>query len=172
MIRRNTRADVFLLCGCIFTPIGLITLALAVVMAGNMDYLIAHGEGDVELMPWIFGFTGSVATVTGIALLVYSVRRRVKKRRLIENGESVIAEITAIPYDYAVRVNGWPTFKVECRYTDPVTRVVHIFESENLLLDPAYYINQPTIRVYVDREGGYKDYYVDIDSILPEIQRH
>lgn len=172
MIRRNTQADAVLLCGRIFTPIGIIALVLAGVMAGNMDYIIAHGEGDVKLIPWIFGFTGGVATVIGIVLLVHSVRRQIKKRWLIENGESVIAKITAVPYDYAVRVNGWPTFKVECCYTDPTTRVVHVFESENLLLDPAYYIDQSTVRVYVDRESGYKDYYVDIDSILPEIQRH
>ena len=173
MIRRNARADVFFLCGCIFTPIGIVVLVLAVVMAGNIDYLIAHGEGDVELLPWIFGLIGSVAAVIGIALLTRSARMRIKRRLLIENGESVTAEITAIPCNYAVRVNGCPTFKVECRYTDPVTRVVHVFESENLLLDPTCYIDQSTtVRVYVDRESGYKNYSVDIDSILPEIQRH
>ena len=173
MIRRNTRADVFLFCGCIFTPIGIISLVLAGFMAANMDYLMAHGEGDVRLMPLIFGFCGAVSTVIGVILLVHCVRRNRLRRRLIERGEYIIADVTAVPCDYRVRVNGWPTFTVECSYTDPRTGEVHIFQSENLLIDPAYYITQDTVRVYVDRESGdYRHYYVDVDSILPEIRRH
>lgn len=171
MIRRNTRADVFFFCGCIFTPIGIIALVLACFMAKNMDYLIAHGEGDVRLMPVIFGFCGAVASVIGVLLLVQCFRKRQMKRWLIERGEYIIADITAVPCDYNVRVNGWPTFRVECSYRDPVSGIVHLFLSENLLIDPAYYITQPTVRVYVDRDSDYHRYYVDIDSILPEVRR-
>lgn len=172
MIRRNTRANVFLFCGCIFTPIGIISLVLAYFMAANMEYLITHGEGDVRLMPVIFGFCGAVASVIGIALLVHCFRQRQMKRQLIERGDYITAEIIAVPCDYSVRVNGWPTFRVECSYQDPASGIVHLFLSENLLIDPAYYINQPTVRVYVDRDSDYRSYYVDVDSILPEIRRN
>lgn len=172
MIRRSTRADAFLFCGCMFTPIGIITLTLAFFMAANMDHLIAHGEGDVWLLPAIFGFCGAVAFIIGAVLLIHCFRRRQVKRRLIEQGDYIIADITAVPCDYSVRVNGWPTFHVECSYRDPASGIVHLFLSENLLIDPTCYISQSTVRIYVDRESDYRNYYVDVDSILPEIRRN
>lgn len=171
MIRTSTRANMFLICGGVFTFVGTLFVIISMITAANMDYVMAHGRGDVRLLPVIFAFVGGVSAVTGITLLTVCVRKARMKRRLIQRGEYVLAEITGIPYDYSVRINGWPTFRVECSYQDPGSGVVYLFRSEALLIDPSYYITQSSVRVFVDRDSDYRHYYVDIDSILPEIKR-
>lgn len=172
MIRRRTGSKVYLLCGLIFTLTGAASVAAAVLMAANMDVVIRHGRGDVEALPLIFGLTGGIALVLGIVLLALCLRASRTKRRLLERGESILAEITDFPLDYNVRVNGWPTYRVECSYQDPRTGTVHVFLSDNMRFDPSRYVTKRTVRVYVDKSAGFDDYYVDVDAILPDIRRH
>ena len=171
MIRTSASTSVFLLCGGIFTFVGTIFLIASIMIASNMDYVVAHGQGDVQFLPAIFAFTGGVAAIIGIILLTVCVKKSRMKRKLIQQGEYVLAEITGIPFDYSVRVNGWPTFRIECSYQDPRSGRVYVFRSEALLIDPTYYIAQPSVRVFVDRDSDYRHYYVDIDSVLPEIKQ-
>lgn len=173
MIRRGGPAPkVYLLCGIIFTLVGTVTFALAFFLAANMDEIIIHGRGDVELLPLIFWGTGGVALVIGAALLVFCWKAGQAKRRLLELGTYVTAEITDFPVDYSVMVNGWPTYRVECSYLDLKTRTMHVFRSEPLRIDPVRYVTQQTVRVYVDKESGYQDYFVDIESLLPDVRWH
>lgn len=172
MIRRRTGTKVYLLCGFIFTLTGTIAIATALLMGANMDAVIEHGRGDVEVLPLIFGLTGGIALAVGIVLLVLCRRAGRIKRRLLEQGESILAEITDFPLDYSIMVNGWPTYRIECSYRDPGTGTVHVFQSDNLRFDPSRYVTQRTVRVYVDKSAGFDDYYVDVDAILPDIRRH
>lgn len=168
MIRRNVRANVFFLCGCIFTAVGVIFLAVSLPLISSVPYLVTHNESGAAILPFLFLLMGGVIAAIGIVLLRSHFRKVRMKKALIESGNYVNAEITAVPVDYTVTVNRRPTFRIECRYVDPVTGAEYFFLSENLLLDPAYQIRQPTIRVYVDRNSGYHNYYVDVDSIFPE----
>lgn len=170
MIRRNVRANVFFLCGCIFTAVGAIFLVVSFSLLPSIPYLATHNEGEAAILSLIFLLMGGVMAVIGIALLRSHFWKIRVKKALIERGDYVNAEITAVPVDYTITVNRWPTFRIECRYVDPITGVAYFFLSENLLLDPACQITQLAIRVYVDRESGYRNYYVDIDSIFPEIR--
>ena len=172
MIRPRSGANVILLCGAIFAGVGAVILAAGISMAVNMDYVMAHGQGDVRFLPVIFILMGGIFTVLGVTLLVFCAQKRAMKRRLIQQGDCVYAEITAIPMDYSVRVNGWPTYRIECSWQDPRTIILHIFRSENLLIDPACCVTQTTVRVYVDRNSDFRHYYVDTDSVLPEIRQH
>lgn len=172
MIRPKSGANVLLLCGAIFTVVGGVILTIGVMAAVNWDYVVTHGQGDADLLPVIFIIMGSISAALGIALLALYIRRRLIKQRLIRQGDHVYAEITAIPMDYSVRVNGWPTYRIECSWLDPATNTLHVFRSENLLIDPACRVTQTTVRVYVDRNGDFRHYYVDVDSVLPEIRRH
>lgn len=172
MIRPSTQVNIFLLCGGIFTFVGTIFLIVSVMMLANIDYIIVHGLGNVELLPVIFGFVGGLSIIIGIVLFIICIKKLNMKRKLIQQGGFVLAEITGIPFDYSVRVNGWPTFRIECSYRDPKSGIIHMFWSETLLIDPAYYITQHSVRVFVDRDSDYKHYYVDMDSILPEIKQH
>lgn len=165
-------SKIYLLCGMIFVLTGSVVLIVAVFLARNMNYIKAHGEGNVKILPFIFAFTGGVAFLTGIAVLTLYFKKRAVRSRLIQNGDYVMADITGAPADYRVRVNRIPTYRLECCYQDPVTSVLHVFKSDNLLMDPSRYLSAKTVRVYVDRKSGYQEYYVDIESILPEIRRH
>ena len=172
MIRTRNEANVVLLCGAVFAGVGVLILTAGIAAAANMDYLMAHGEGDVRLLPVIFILIGGVFTVLGSSFLVYYIRKRRIRRRLIQEGSCIFAEITAIPVDYSVRVNGWPTYRIECSWQDPSTKILHVFRSENLLIDPACCVTQTAVRVYVDRDSGFQHYYVDVSSVLPEIKQH
>lgn len=170
MIRARNGLNVFLLCGAVFAVVGVLLLTVGVIAAANLDCLMVHGEGDVRLLPVIFILIGGIFTVLGGSFLAFCVRKHRIKRRLIQEGSCVYAEITAIPMDYSIRVNGWPTYRIECSWQDPSTRILHVFRSENLLIDPACCVTQAAVRVYVDRDSGFKHYYVDVDSVLPEVK--
>ena len=168
MYRRKAGISVFLLCGCIFASVGTLFLVISIFMALNMDYVIAHGEGDVWILPFIFGLLGGIFAIIGFALIVVDMKQRKNKRRLIEQGNYVLANIMGVVADPSVRINGWPTFRVECCWEDRITGTNHVFYSENLAMDPTPMIEQNTVRVYVDRESGYQSYFVDIDSVLSD----
>lgn len=167
MIRRNIRANVFFLCGCIFMMVGAVFLIVSLTLLSSVPYLYTHNQRGTAMLLFLFILIGGVMAVIGILLLRSHFRKVYNRRRLIKRGEYVNAEIMAVPVDYTVTVNRWPTFRIECRYVDPITGIAHFFISENLLLDPASHITQPTVRVYVDRNSNYLNYYVDIDSIYP-----
>jgi len=61
--RRKAGVDVFLLCGCIFAPIGTLFLVIPIFLTLSMDYVAAHGEGDVWILPFIFGLLGAILAV-------------------------------------------------------------------------------------------------------------
>lgn len=168
----NSASKVFLLCGGIFALCGSVSLTVTVFILKNMDMLRQNGQGDVEILPFIFGLTGTVALGVSIAIFAVFYKKASVRKRLLEAGYSVTANITGFPADYSVRVNRMPTYRMECSYQDPSTGVVHIFRSEPLVYNPAPYVTQRTVCVYVERNSGYKTYYVDADSVLPETQRH
>lgn len=172
MIRTRNEANVVLLCGAVFAGVGVLMLTAGIMTAANMDYLRVHGEGDVRLLPVIFILIGGIFTVLGSSFLVFYIRKRQIKRRLVQEGSCIFAEITAIPVDYSVRVNGRPTYRIECSWQDPSTKILHVFRSKSLLIDPACCVTQTTVRVYVDRDSDFKHYYVDVASVLPEIKQH
>ena len=165
-------SKIFFLCGCIFSIVGTIFLIVFVLLITNWDAVSARGRGDVWILPLIFGALSVLLLVIGMGLLRQFRRSKEKVQRLLARGEYVIANITGFPIDYRMYVNGMPTFRIECSYRDPETGVLHIFQSENLLFDPAYTVEAQTVRVYVDKSTGYRDHYVDVDPILPQVMRH
>ena len=78
MYRRKAGISVFLLCGCIFAPVGTLFLVISIFMALNMDYVIAHGEGDVWILPFIFGLLGAPRMQARGAALATTISRVVE----------------------------------------------------------------------------------------------
>lgn len=167
MIRKKMGSSVYLICGLIFTATGAMSLIASVLMALNLDYVKAHGQGDVEALPWIFGFTGAVALAAGIVLIVLHRGSEKKRKYLLEHGRRVMADITGFPLDPSVRVNGWPTYRIECAWTDPRTGETYAFRSQNLVFDPARYVTDKQVPVYMDPQSDGTDYYVDLSWIPP-----
>ena len=59
---------------------------------------------------------------------------------------------------------------VRCRYEDG-SGVIHTFKSRGIFFNPEGLFKDQFIRVYVDRDD-FRKYYVDIDSVLPEVRNH
>jgi len=154
----------------VFMALGGIFTALGIVMALHLDELRAHGTGDVKVLPLVFTAVGLPFLVTGIVIALVSLRRRARLRRVVNEGHYVMADVADIRPNFSVQVNGACPYVLECHYRDPATGTLHIFKSRNLFFYPAELENRP-IRVYVNRENM-KDYYVDVDGQLADVQTH
>ena len=171
-IAPGSASGIFLICGGIFVFTGSVSIAAAILLKHNMSSVRLNGTGDVEMLPFIFALVGLIGFATGCGLLTAYFRKQTMLKRLLRNGVSVTADIIGFPVDYSIRVNRMPVYRVECRYQDPADGVVHIFRSEPITIDPSPFVRVDTVRVYVDREDDYRTYYVDVNSILPEIRQH
>ena len=60
--------------------------------------------------------------------------------------------------------------QAECHYEDPATGTLHVFKSRDLFFYPAELEDQE-IKVYVE-QGNMDHYYVDVESVVPDIQVH
>lgn len=165
-------SGMILLCGGVFTLTGSVSIAAALFLTKHMDAVRLHGTGSVEMLPIIFGLVGVVSLLTGCGILAACGRKQALRRRLLCDGVYITARITGFPANSRVRVNRMPTFRIECGYQDPASGTLHIFRSEPLLINPAGYVRQENVRVYLDPESDYRTYYVDLEGILPEIRRH
>lgn len=174
MNRRDAGPRTYLLCGCIFSGVGAVLLAVGVLLfaGGSVSRGGFHQNRMSAFLPVLFLLMGLLMAGIGVGILRWWREKKERKNRLLQAGYFVNADITGFPIDYRVTVNGMPTYQVECSYQDPASGTVHIFRSDNVFVDPAYCVNAKTVRVYVDPKSGYREYYVDVDPILPNIQRH
>ncbi len=164
---------IYLFCGMLFALIGAIFLVIGLWMFSHMEVLYENASGDVGAMPYIFSGLGVALLAVGLSLLLVFVRKSKKVRRLVEVGDYIVADVTAVMPDYSVRINGYPTFRVECSYQDPSTGVLHVFRSRNLTRNPGEALVGAKVNVYIDRsDPEYKNYYADIDPLLPETVIH
>lgn len=169
----RSKPNVLLLCGVIFLSVGLVTLVVGyLLLRGLAAGLQGYSEGNTEILPFIFFLTGGIAAAVGAGLLIKLSLDANRKNRLMRGGYYVTASITGFPADFAVTVNGRPTYYLECAWQDPETGTVHVFKSDNLMMNPSEIVTQKTVKVYLEQGGGYKHYHVDTASVLPEIQMH
>jgi len=106
----------------------------------------------------------------GLVFLITLGNQKKNARRLLENGNYVVAEIFDISQNYNVSVNNKHPFVVSCKY-EAVDGTVHIFKSRYLYFNPEPLLKNNVVRVYVDNDN-FKKYYVDIDEVLPTIVEH
>ncbi len=146
----------------IFTPLGLVFVLLGI---GLM-----YGTGELLFFA-IFSGIGSIFLLLGILFLVLMLYKRSLIRKLVTQGHYVTATVTSVQPNYSIRVNGRSPYIAECSYTDPITGGIHLFQSRNIYFDPTTILLDAQVPVYC-REDSYQLYYVDVDSILPQVTRH
>ena len=169
----SSGSKMYFYCGCIFSVVGVIFIVTFLLVMSHWKAVSANGWGEVWLIPVAFGLLSLIMLVIGFLLLRLYSNEQKKIRRLLERGEYVMADITGFPINYHNRVNGIPTYFVECTYQDPDTGTVHVFRSRDIgIAFLPEKITAKKVRVYVDGSRGYQDYYVDVDSILPHVVRH
>lgn len=166
MERRKAKRGltVFILESIIFSFVGIIFILVGgIIPAENI-------EGDARAFRAIFCGLGAVLLIAGVLCLCLEIRTRVRNNRLINSGQYIMAEISEITMNYAVRVNSRHPYIIICRYQDRYGNI-HTFRSRNLYFDPAPLLKDQMVKVYVDGEN-FKYYYVDIDEVLPKVIRH
>lgn len=117
----------------------------------------------------ILAILGAVFLFVGVIIMLVGVLKNRKKAYLQRNGSEVIAQFQSVEFNHQLEVNGRNPFVIVCQWLNPVTREVHVFESENIWFDPSPYIQGETVKVLIERDNP-KKYYVDV-SFLPKVAR-
>jgi hypothetical protein len=117
--------------------------------------------------PIIVGGLGTVFALIGGGMLLgqRAAARRAEELRL--HGTRVQATFQAVELNTSLRVNGSHPWRIACQWLDPTTGMVHLFRSANLWFDPAPYVHQKELTVFVDRRNP-KRHLVDV-SFLPKL---
>ncbi|MGN0156529.1 MAG: hypothetical protein ACI39N_04720 [Lachnospiraceae bacterium] len=156
-------AMTFSILGIVFLPIGIAA------WVGNWDI-----EGEPIVFVAMFTGLGTVFLALGILFLFLEIRKYRISKQLLEDGYYVIAEIVTVERNLSVTYGsqGHP-YVVKCSYEDS-DGTIHIFRSRNLYAYPGQGLEGQLVRVYLNRNNhrSFKDYYVDIDEILPKVVEH
>lgn len=150
-----------LIVSIVFTVIGIVYILVGCFVGAQSI------EGNPIIFKGVFCGLGALLLIVGIICLCLEIGKRTRCNRLINSEQYIMAEISEITMNYAVRVNYRHPYIVICRYRDMYGNI-HLFRSRNLNFDPAPLLKDQMVRVYVEGEN-FKHYYVDIDSVLPEV---
>ena len=109
----------------------------------------------------------SLIPLIGIIVIIFIVKSKVKKHKLIKSGNQVSAEFVDVIVNKSYTVNGRHPFKIICKWINPNDNMEYEFKSENVWYDPYNFILDNDItefKVYID-PNNHKKYYVDISNI-------
>lgn len=104
----------------------------------------------------IFGF----ALLFFGTLLSYLFNKGSKHSKLMQSGKPLTAKVLGVELNESLNINGRSPWRIVCQWLDPQTNQVHVFNSGNFFYDPAPFISDENITVYVAHDN-YKKYYVD-----------
>ena len=154
---------VFAFIGMIFIPIGTGVHALVMrYVPGGTLFLI------------LFAGMGSIFLAIGIILVMLEIKMRNLQNRLLAEGYYIYAEVLEVNRNLNIQYgNSGHPYVVKCGYTDE-NGTIHIFKSRNITRYPGNNLIGQQVRVYLDRNdyNNYKNYYMDIDEILPNVVEH
>ena len=152
--------SVSMILGIIFCVVGLALICAGVVTTAFGKSI---GEGsEMMLFLYIFGGIGLLFLIIGLPFLVFGIRKRNTKARLLETGVQAVGIIKSIEKNLQVTVNGRHPYKAECQVTDPVTGEIYLYSSESFMKNIDYLVGGQ-VTVYYDPDDRSK-YYVDIES--------
>ena len=147
--------------GIVFSSIAAAELVALLVM------LIIHVD-DFLLFALPFAVQCPIFGGIGAGFLIYDYRKRIKRERLISNGYYEMATIAGIEQNPFVRINRQHPYHIICRIQRD--GMIHEYRSEGFYHLPAVKIGD-AVPVYLDRQNE-GNYYVDVQSIEPDIIRH
>ncbi len=153
-----------------FTIIGVVFLPIGIVAGMGLMSV----EGDFLMFVAMFTGMGGLFLVLGITFFVIEIRKRNTCNRLLSEGYYIYAEVLDINMNFNIQYgnHGHP-YVIRCGYTDE-NGTLHIFKSRNINRYPGNNLIGQQVRVYLDRNdyNNYKNYYMDIDEILPNVVEH
>jgi len=153
-----------------FTIIGITFLPIGVIAGmGNMTV-----DGSLVVFVMMFAGLGTLFLGLGIVFLILEIKKYKRNNRLLAEGYYILAEVLDVNKNFNVQYgkHGHP-YVVKCGYTDE-HGTLHIFKSRNINKYPGNNLIGQQVRVYLDRNdyNNFKDYYMDIDEILPYVIEH
>ena len=134
-------------------------LAVMLLVEQREARLIASMVLGVQIL--VFGGIGG-------GFLLYQKRKQRLKERLTREGYYEMADVVDVVQQLNVQVNGRCPYRVICRILRD--GVLHEYRSEMLPYHPGLPAGAQ-VPVYLDRYDE-NQYYVDIESVMPPIQRH
>lgn len=149
--------------GIVFTSISAVFMLITVIF-------FLQNEATLFLIAISMLFVGIITLIAGLTFFLLYIRKRKRIRKIVEEGYYITAEIGEVSRNYNVQVNGRNPYNIRAAYTDE-TGCVHIFQSRNLYYNPEGMLRSQMVRVYI-RRNEYKEYYMDIDAILPQVEFH
>lgn len=156
-------AITFTIIGITFLPIGIIA------GVGNISV-----DGSLAVFVIMFAGLGALFLGLGILFLVLEMKKRNRCNRLLAEGYYILAEVVDVTKNFNVQYgkHGHP-YVIKCGYEDE-TGTLHIFNSRNINRYPGNDLIGQQVRVYLDRNDyhNFKNYYLDIDEILPKVIEH
>lgn len=120
----------------------------------------ARLDGLLEswFLPSLFGFLGSVFTAIAAAFLISTLRKQRLRSWLQQFGTRVQAKYTGVMLDTSMRVNRRHPWRLTAQWQDPVTGLVHTFESDMLFWDPSDHVQRETVEVWIDANDPSRHY--------------
>jgi hypothetical protein len=112
----------------------------------------ARIDGFLEswFIPTLLGGLGSIFFAIGAGFSLWEIRKRRLRAWLRLNGTRVQATYTGTRLDTSVRINGRHPWRLTAQWQNPVTQVVHTFESDVLFYDPGDFVRRDTVEVLID----------------------
>ncbi|MBW5407912.1 DUF3592 domain-containing protein [Morganella morganii] len=136
--------------------------------SGNPDNAVIHSFGGMYGGAVILLGMGTVFALVGLLPLAVMYLRGKSGQRLLREGMPVKARISEVSMNTMVSINGRCPFQIVAQVHDSAENTVKLYHSRNIAFDPAPFINQEFVTVYVDTKNPDK-YFMDI-SFLPEIK--
>jgi len=152
--------------GGIWAAVGGVFLVVACVLAAGMG----QEPYRSAFLPLLFFALGGTFAAAGLAVILVQRSLAKRKRRLLESGRRIYAEVAEIYQDTSVSINGSCPWRVSCRYVDE-KGTVHIFRSDRLGFDPSGLLTSKLVPVYIE-EGRTDRYAVDLAAVLPRVEVH
>ena len=132
----------------------------------------ARINGFLELWSLVafFGGTGFVFVYIVLWSVLHHYLKRSRIRALLRDGVSVKATFAGIKINELVQISKQHPHQIMAMWQDPATSETRHFISENIWFDPADYVTDKEINVFIDK-GDWNNYYVDTSFLpFPELQ--
>ncbi|MBU0540281.1 DUF3592 domain-containing protein [Patescibacteria group bacterium] len=132
----------------------------------NPHSVLARTFSSLWLVSLILGLMGAVfllpATIGGVVV----IKKKIRKKFLMEKGQRIIIESQKVIYDSSFTVNGQSPYRIVAEWQNPKDKKIYIFKSDNIWFDPAKYMEGKSVTVIINPANP-KVHYVDT-SFLPQ----
>ena len=111
---------------------------------------------------------GVIFALVGMLPLIIMYRRGKSAQRLLREGIPVKAGITGTDMNTMISINGRCPYRIVAQVYNSAENTVKRYYSRNIEFDPAPFIHQEFVTVYVDTKNP-DNYFMDI-SFLPAVK--